>query len=158
MYCNHLERNAKRKKNIFFQSLPHFSIPKQLLLTSGKKDAPSCQRVPVGRWHVASHHDYTCTALLSLRDQLFRNGDKPLQHVFMAFGTSIESSSASSLVAGSLRSGRCDLNDRPFDLCQHPGGGGCFFCGSFFPMLYNTTQESRGCSLFHPGQRLFYAD
>ncbi len=144
---------AKRNKYTFFQKIyRHFTIPKRLFVNILKKGMPLL--VNECLWAIGmsllsmsySMHGLAVVAGISISSTV----TNLFNMVFMAFGTSI------GIVVGQLLGAdqfeeAVDVDRKMIALSIFVSilvAAVVFFAGSFFPMLYNTTQESKELALY----------
>ena len=144
---------AKRNKYTFFQKIyRHFTIPKQLFMNILKKGMPLLANECL--WSIGmsllsmsySMHGLAVVAGISISSTV----TNLFNMVFMAFGTSIGIVVGQQLGAGNFKEA-VDTDRKMIVLAVFISvlvGVVVFFAGSFFPMLYNTTQESKELALY----------
>lgn len=144
---------AKRNKYTFFQKIyRHFTIPKQLFMNILKKGMPLLANECL--WSIGmsllsmsySMHGLAVVAGISISSTV----TNLFNMVFMAFGTSIGIVVGQQLGAGDFKEA-VDTDRKMIVLAVFISvlvGVVVFFAGSFFPMLYNTTQESKELALY----------
>lgn len=144
---------AKRNKYTFFQKIyRHFTIPKRLFVNILKKGMPLL--VNECLWAIGtsllsmsySMHGLAAVAGISISSTV----TNLFNMAFMAFGTSIGIVVGQLLGAGNFKEA-VDTDRKMIVLAVFISvlvGVVVFFAGSFFPMFYNTTQESKDLAVY----------